>query len=240
MEKYSCGFGTRLVAKASSPRTAYRRAIVKQQPCVVIYNRKWMNKNLQIKITRSGVQKEPSTEESSCHYVFLSVCGASDVADQYLCSIGYYGNEAFLHSINPKFLFYKVSQRSKFFTSDHVNNHHVKKMQRENNWRQQVKSIRTHCHLAKIRNSIQCSPRVTYIGLTYNSYQETEKLHQERALNADQFDPQMSNSSPLSTSLTVTGHFQVQKKGKFTPERVIMGKNVRSFIINCHKDRKLG
>lgn len=43
--------------------------------------------------------------------LFLSVGFAFDSADQYQPCIGYYGNEAFLHSINPKFLFFtKVSK----------------------------------------------------------------------------------------------------------------------------------
>lgn len=37
--------------------------------------------------------------------LFLSVGFAFDSADQYQPCIGYYGNEAFLHSINPKFPF---------------------------------------------------------------------------------------------------------------------------------------
>lgn len=47
---------------------------------------------------------------NSCS-LFLSVGSAFDSADQYQPCIGYYGNEPFLHSINPKFLFFtKVSK----------------------------------------------------------------------------------------------------------------------------------
>ena len=42
---------------------------------------------------------------SNRRFLFLSVGFAFDSADQYQPCIGYYGNEAFLHSINPKFLF---------------------------------------------------------------------------------------------------------------------------------------
>lgn len=79
-------------------RTKGKHSYNKRTPFVVTY--------------RNDVEKNTSTEESSCHYVFLSVRRALDVADQYRCSTGYYGNEAFLHSINPKFLFYKGEQNT--------------------------------------------------------------------------------------------------------------------------------
>lgn len=47
------------------------------------------------------------------HSLFLSVGFAFDSTDQYQPCIGYYGNEAFLHSINPKFLF--LQRWAKYF-----------------------------------------------------------------------------------------------------------------------------
>lgn len=49
---------------------------------------------------------------NSCS-LFLSVGFAFDSADQYQLCIGYYGNEAVLHSINPKFLF--LQRWAKYF-----------------------------------------------------------------------------------------------------------------------------
>ncbi|KAM5135050.1 NXPE family member 1-like [Mantella aurantiaca] len=70
--------------------------------------------------------------------------------------------------------------------------------------------------------------------LTYESYLQTEKPHQERALIAEQYDPQRSNSIPHSTTLTFTGHPQVHKEGKFplvSNEIIYLKQNTQSNEI---------
>lgn len=114
--KITGSFGREKTVGSSKKSGALKAFLLDKEPCCVLMTQP-KTRMLPESAPRlwyrlpSGTQRRIYMRIRNSRSLFLTVGFAFDSADQYQPCIGYYGNETFLHSINPKFLFFtKVSK----------------------------------------------------------------------------------------------------------------------------------